>query len=130
MEPLRENLSLRWRATPRFWRIVLFTAMMGCVCALAIRPLTYPPPFLAAVRTLLVLAALAAITVNKLVADDFYVRVYMQASVIAIVLSAIVFVACTQYAFAVPFSATSAVAILVISWWIGFIVAFLRLSRA
>lgn len=129
MDPFQENVLLRWRATPAFWRVALVAFMLGLILSMLIPPVDRPSLAIGIVRTLLATGAIVSIVVNKRVADDFYLRVYADASAIALVISAVVFFACSPYALDIAFSSLMALVTLVATWWIGYVIAFLRLRN-
>lgn len=129
MNPLRENFALRWDATSPLWRILLALGIFGVILSLWVPPATHPALPVAALRTICATVALVAAAVNKRVADEFYRRVYAEASVISLLLSAIAYIACSPFAFDAQFSAVTALSMLAGTWWFGFAIAFVRQSR-
>lgn len=129
MDPIRENFELRWNATAPGWRLALLACMAGFLASLVVPPVAHPGWAIAVLRAALFSATLLAIAVNKRVADDFYKQVYTQASVFSLMASAIVFFVRSQFAFGGELTSTASILVLVVTWWLGYVLAFVRLRR-
>lgn len=112
-----------WFGTSVGWRIALVVGWAGLLITLLLPPITSPSMLLAALRTIFLAITIPAVIANKLAADDFYRRVYSEASVFCVSVLAIILFASNQF----EFSIGNPLTVVAVSWLVGFAISFYRL---
>jgi small basic protein len=115
-----------WIATPRWAQLVL----VGGAAVHVVASVTQPPiPYalLGVIRVAAFVAIIVGLIENAKTLDEFYSRVYLEASAIALVLSSVILYAGGEFGLRLGLLT---VVVLYATFLIGFVAAFARLRRA
>lgn len=115
-----------WQNTPFIWKTALVGGLVGFAFASLLHPASVPANILATARTGFLAFAVAGIVANILASDEFFQKTYLEASAFAVAISAVILFAAGE--FGIHLGARAA-AVIGVSWVLGWVISFVRLSR-